>query len=87
MAYTVTRTQSVVGNMRMVFVDLVADAATQTVETGLSKVFGFAVGNQSGASGWRMYHNSNASGVQSFGVLGISNASSGDEAFVVVFGV
>lgn len=87
MAYTVTKTPSVFGNMRIVIMDITADAATQTVETGLSKVLGFSSGSKSGASGWRIYNNSNASGVQSMGVLGISNATSGDQGFVIVYGV
>lgn len=86
MAYTVSKTQSVFGNLRSVILDITADAATQTVETGLKNVVGFSVGNKSGASGWKIYANSNASGVQSMGVIGISNASSGDQAFVVVYG-
>ena len=87
MAYTVTKTFSVFGNMRVAILDVTADAATQTIETGLSKIFGFSSGNQSGASGWRVYANSNASGVQSFGVVSVSNASSGDEAFIICYGV
>lgn len=87
MAYTVSKTNTVFGNMRVVIMDVTADAATQTIETGLGKVIGFARGNKSGASGWKVYANSNASGVQSMGVIGISAATSGDQSFIVVFGV
>lgn len=86
MAYTVTKVQSVFGNLRSVIMDVTADAATQTIETGLKNVVGFSVGNKSGASGWKVWANSNASGVQSMGVLGVSNAASGDQAFIVVYG-
>ena len=86
MAYTITKTPTVFGNMRVVILDITADAATQTVETGLNNIAGFVTGSKSGASGWKVYSNSNASGVQSFGVLGISAATSGDHGFIVVFG-
>lgn len=86
MAYTVSKVQSVFGNLRSVILDVQADAATQAVETGLKNIVGFSVGNKSGASGWKVWANSNASGVQSMGVLGISNATSGDQAFIVVYG-
>jgi hypothetical protein len=86
MAYTVTKTPTVFGNLRTVVMDVQADAATQTIETGLKNVIGFSIGNKSGASGWKVWANSNASGVQSMGVIGISNAASGDQAFIVVYG-
>lgn len=86
MAYTVAKTPSVFGNMRVVVMDVTADAATQTIETGLKNVIGFSTGNKSGASGWKVWANSNASGVQSMGVVGVSNASSGDQAFIIVYG-
>ena len=87
MAYTVTKTFTVFGNMRVSILNVSADAATQTVETGLKRVIGFSVGKQSGASGWVIYANSNASGVASMGVVGISAATSGDEAFIICYGV
>jgi len=86
MAYTVSKKVTVMGDQRVSFLNITADAATQTVETGLKKVNAFAVGKQSGASGWAIYANSNASGVESMGVIGISGAVSGDQAFVIVYG-
>lgn len=88
MAFTVNRTQiGAVGNSRMVGLDITADAATQTVETGLKSIVHFSVGIQSATTGsLKIYHNSNASGVQSFGVLGISGVATGDEFFVMVYG-
>jgi hypothetical protein len=86
MAYTVAKKISVFGDLRTVILDVTADAATQTVETGLKYVDGFSVGNKSGCSGWRIYANSNASGVLSAGVIGISNAASGDQCFIVCYG-
>lgn len=88
MAYTVTKTQSVFGNERVVHIAVTADAATQTVETGLKVIRAHAVGQQScSTAAIKIYANSNASGVQSMGVLGISGCVSGDQFFVTVFGV
>jgi len=87
MAYTVSKTQSVFGDMRVVVLDITADAATQTVETGLKQIVGHSMGLQSlSTAAIKVYANSNASGVQSGGVLGISGAVSGDEFYVVVYG-
>lgn len=87
MAYTVSRTQLVFGNKRAVSLDISADAATQTIETGLSVIEGVSIGYQSCATGPNfVYANSNASGVQSFGVLGLSGFTSGDELYVLVYG-
>lgn len=87
MAWTVNRTNTVMGNKRVVSLDLTADAATQTVETGLSVVDGMTTGYQSCSTGGvKCYANSNASGVQSFGVIGLSGFASGDELYVLVYG-
>ena len=87
MAYTVSNTVSVFGNMRVAMLSITADAATQTVETGLKNVICHALGPKSLTSGAiKIYANSNASGVLSAGVLGISGATSGDVFFVTVFG-
>ena len=87
MAYTVSSKQSVMGNQRVVMMDITADAATQTVETGLKKINAFSSGPQSlSTAGIKIYANSNASGVQSYGVLGLSGLVSGDELFIVVYG-
>lgn len=84
---TVSKTFSVFGNKRVAFIDLTADAATQTIETGLAVVEGFATGYQSCSSGApKVYFNSNASGVQSMGVLGCSGFTSGDEMCFIVYG-
>lgn len=87
MAYTVTKAQSVWGNLRVVSMEITADAATQTVETGLKNVVGMSYGPKSmNSSNIHMASNSNASGVQSFGVVGITGCTSGDNFFVVVYG-
>lgn len=87
MAFTVSTTKTVFGNMRVHVLDVTADAATQTVETGLKVIVGHSLGIQSASTaGFKVYANSNASGVQSMGVLGISGVASGDEFYVVVYG-
>lgn len=87
MAYTVSRKISVFGDQRVAILDITADAATQTVETGMSKVNGISIGQKSlSTAAIKCYVNSNASGVQSFGVLGISGCASGDQFFVIVYG-
>ena len=97
MAFTVSHlTETVMGNMRVRTMRLLADAATQTVESGLQNLFWASTKaiSLTAAStlsagikvGWSVAYNSNASGVQSNGVLGISNAVSGDAMDVVVFG-
>ena len=86
MAYTVTRTISAFGDQRVAMLKITADAATQTVETGLKYVNAFMVGNSSGCSGWKIWANSNATGTISGGVLGISGATSGDQCFIVCYG-
>lgn len=87
MAWTVSRVKSVFGDKRAVILNMTADAATQTVESGLAVIEGISTGYLSCSSGApKVYFNSNASGVQSFGVLGLSGFTSGDQISVVVYG-
>ena len=87
MAFTLNTTKTVFGNLRVHVIDVTADAATQTIDTGMKVIIGHALGVQSCATmGFKVYANSNASGVQSFGVLGVSGLVSGDEFYVTVFG-
>jgi hypothetical protein len=88
MAWTVTQYPTVFGNKRVVGLKLTADAATQTVETGLSVIEWYATGDRSSmaTAGVKIYINSNASGVQSMGVLGCSGFAAGDDIYVTVYG-
>lgn len=88
MAWTVTRNPSVFGNKRIVGMKLTADAATQTVETGLSVIEWYSIGHLSSmaSAAPKVHINSNASGVQSMGVLGCSGFASGDDLYITVFG-
>lgn len=90
MAWTVTRYPTVFGNKRAVGLKLTADAATQTVETGLSVIEWISLGSynsMASQTGRYVYINSNASGVQSNGVIGCSGFAVGDDIYVTVFGV
>jgi hypothetical protein len=87
MAYTVVRKQHQAGDMRVVVLSCTADAATQTVETGLKNIFGFSVGPISMATlAVSIYANSSASGVRAMGSLGMSGVNTNDEFYVVCFG-
>lgn len=89
MAWTVTRYQTVFGNKKVVGLKLTADAATQTVETGLSVVEWVSVNpyaSMASQTGRKVYANSNASGVASMGVLGCSGFAVGDDIDVTVYG-
>ena len=89
MAWTVTRHQlGGVGNKRMVGLVISADAATQTVETSLASIDFFTLGANSMTTNSlvKIAMNSNASGVQSNGVLGFSGFTSGDVFYVPVYG-
>ena len=86
MAYTVTKVQSVFGNERVVHMDVTADAATQTIETGLKNVFSISTCLASCNTAIRFAINSNSSGIASFGVVAVSGATSGDRIFITVYG-
>jgi hypothetical protein len=88
MAWTVTRYPSVFGNKKTAIIKMTADAATQTVETGLKVIEGYNLGygSMSTLVGPKVFINSNASGVESMGVLGCSGFTSGDDLYVTVYG-
>lgn len=87
MAYTVTRVKTVFGDKRAVALKIVADAATQSIETGLQHIDFHALAPSSlSTAGIKCYINSNASGVATEGTIGISGCVSGDVFTVTVFG-
>jgi len=88
MAWTVTKYPTVFGNKRAVGMKLVADAATQVVETGLKNIewYTYAKGSMTTQVGLTITINSNASGVQSYGVVGFSGFTNGDECYLTVYG-
>lgn len=88
MVWTITKTPTVFGNQRAVMLKCTADAATQSVETGLKKIIGISSHYGSAATivGPKAYINSNPSGVATDGVIGCSGFSSGDDVYFVVYG-
>lgn len=87
MAWTITRTRDVTSKA-VVHLKCVADAATQVVETGLKNVvhYTFAPSSMTTIVGLNIAANSNASGVQSYGVLGCSGFNIGDVFYISVYG-
>lgn len=88
MAWTVTRYPSVFGNKRTVLMKCTADAATQTIQTGLSVIEAISLGygSMSTIVGPKVYINSNASGVAELGSVGCSAFTSGDDVYITVYG-
>jgi hypothetical protein len=89
MAYTVgTIKKTVVGDMRCFVLSITADAATQTVVTGLDRIYAHTIGVQSLSTGAvKVYANSGAGGTATQGVLGCSGFANGDVFYAVVYGV
>lgn len=87
MAYTVTKFDSVFGNKKVVGMKVVADAATQTIQTGLSVIEWYSIGTGSMATrAVAISINSSASGVEAFGSVGCSGFASGDEVYLTCYG-
>ncbi len=87
MAYTVTRDKTVFGNKASVIVKIIADAATEAVPSGLSRIDGISVGKSSmGTANIHIAVNKGLSGTAAAGTLGITGCASGDEFYVVVYG-
>ncbi len=89
MAWTVTRTKTVLGNHAVVFLKLTADYATATVETGLKRIvhMDWSKASMTTIVGPNVAVNSNASGIASMGVLGFSGFTNGDLIYATVYGV
>lgn len=88
MAWTVTKYPTVFGNKRAVGLKLVADAATQTVETGLKTIEWFTLGIASltTCASLHIKPNLGAEATAIAGSLGCSGFTSGDEIYITVFG-
>lgn len=88
MAWTLTKTPTVFGNQAAVLIEATADAATQTIETGLKNIVGIATHYDSLTTvvGLTIAVNSGAGGTSTGGVLGCSGFTSGDHVFFTVYG-
>ena len=79
---------SVVGNLRLVGLRLTADAATGSIETGLQRIDGVSVANQSATTGaYKVAMNEGVSGTAIAGNLAITGVASGDELIAMIYGV
>ncbi len=88
MAWTVSvNEKTVFGNKKCHVLSCTADAATQTVDTGLAVIDWFSVGPQSfSTAAVKIYANKGAVGTSIAGKLGCSGFVNGDVFFVTVFG-
>ena len=89
MAYTVTVLNNTVhGNERVIRYNILADATTQTVATGLGTITGINVVNKSATSGMGKFKvNVGAGGTATAGSFAMTSIVSGDEYYVTVYGV
>jgi hypothetical protein len=89
MAYTVTKVnQCVQGDVVAIAYDIVADAATATLDTGLGNVLYHQLSPVSlSTAAIKLYSNKGASGTQIAGKVGISGCVSGDRFYLTVFGL
>lgn len=88
MAFTIERTPIVHGSQRGTQLKITADAATQTIDTGVDYIAHMQVTPVSAATvvGLTFKPNLDASGAAANGFLGVSGLTSGDDYFVVVYG-
>ena len=89
MAYTSSfLKKTVLGDQRVHGIRITADAATQAVNTGLSKIDWISYAPQScTTAAIKFAINELCAGTASAGYVGISGAASGDEMILTVFGV
>ncbi len=87
MAYTIVRTPSDFGNKKVALLDITADSAEATIDTGMLFIEAIAVGPSSmNSSCIHIAVNSGTTGTALVGFLGVSGCTSGDRFFVTVFG-
>lgn len=88
MAWTVaTNRKDVHGSSRFVVLSCSADSAEQTVDTGLSYVYGFATGYTSCTTGgMHIQQNKGSTSTALNGMLGCSGFVSGDTILISVWG-
>jgi len=88
MAYTVTVLNNTVhGNERVIRYNILADATTQTIQTGLSYINSLHVTNKSATSGMGKFKaNVGAVGTSIVGAFAMTAIVSGDEYYVTVYG-
>lgn len=80
MAFTVAKIhEDVHGKARMQVLSCTADAATQTIDTGLDYIYGLALAPQTMASSpWSLRANQGAAGTSLVGQFAVTGVASGD---------
>jgi len=87
MAFTVTRFKQNFGNKLAYGMKIVADAATQNVESGLDVIEWYNLGAGSMATrAISVGINSGTSGTANAGNIGVTGVASGDEFYLTVYG-
>ena len=88
MAFTVSRSNHSSGDLRQVIMSCTADAATASIESGLSKIIGFAFSpvSMTSSSSSTIYTNTLAAGTAAAGYVAVTNVTSGDEFMLIVYG-
>lgn len=88
MAFTVAKIhEDVHGSSRHQILSCVADAATQTIDTGLDYIYGVSFAPQSMASSpWSVRANQGAAGTSLVGQIAVTGVASGDEFYLAVWG-
>lgn len=86
MAWSLTKTQTVFGDQRVVMIDVVPDGAEANIETGLGVVTAFSMGIKSLTALATLDINVDSSGTADNGTIGASGFTSGDEFFLVCYG-
>ena len=88
MAFTVSMVnQTVLGNMRVQFLDVTADATTGVISSSLDVYYGATSNSKSMASApFSVKENELCAGTASAGNIGISGVASGDKFQIIAFG-
>jgi hypothetical protein len=88
MAWTVTKRITIFGDQAISLINLLPDAAESAVDTGLSRVDGFAIGinSMTTTASYHVKKNVGSTGTALVGYLGCSGFTSGDVVDVIVWG-
>ena len=80
--------QTIIGNMRMTVLSCTADSAESTIDSGLSKIFSYALGPSTMATAAiTIFPNKGSTGTALAGFFGVSAAAANDVFYLTCFGV
>lgn len=87
MAFTITRKNSVMGNLRTVMLKVSPDGAEENISSGLNVIDSMMLGVQTAATmAFSVQVNANSTATASNGTLGVSGVASGDVFYITCFG-